>query len=352
MQGVARRANERLHAQILLQRLEEEFNVPPVFVDARDRRRAPGDVVRQEDEGLVPIGHLHTDAAQRELGRIFMTNLRAVERNLLVGQHAPARRDGARRGDVEVGVRAAACDKDHAGALQVREPRVIDVAHVEHQHCARLERLLPRDGHVMALAFRDHQHRGEIPIVVQGEMQLHRALPAPEGSPRKQVGTQVNDRRIQTQQLIRETKLLRPRDRATARQQLIEDRLIQLPGTVRIGIRERRPLRGGDPELRQPAFTARQPAADLAQRVRAPQLAEQHRDKLAPAREPPRVPLGLRLHHEVLKVRPRKELEQLIEDAAESGHRDWPPVCGDGVWRLRHHHTWQVQSLFACSARS
>jgi hypothetical protein len=57
----------------------------------------------------------------------------------------------------------------------------------------------------------------------------------------------------------------------------------------------------------------------------APELREQHRDELVPAREPARVPLRPRIDHGLLKLGARKKLEQLIEDAAESRHRGWPP---------------------------
>ena len=57
------------------------------------------------------------------------------------------------------------------------------------------------------------------------------------------------------------------------------------------------------------AFAACQAAANLAQRVRAPQLAEDHRHELPPARESARMPLGLGRDHGLLKVDPRKELE-------------------------------------------
>jgi len=79
------------------------------------------------------------------------------------------------------------------------------------------------------------------------------------------------------------------------------------------------------PEMRQLALATRQAAADLAERVRAPELGEQHRDKLVPARKAARMPLGLRVLDGALEFGPRKKLEQLIEDAAESRHRGWPP---------------------------
>ena len=88
--------------------------------------------------------------------------------------------------------------------------------------------------------------------------------------------------------------------------------------------------------MRQLALAARQPAADLAQRVRPAQLAEQHGDELAPAGEAARVPLGLRRHDGLLKLGARKKLEQLTEDAAESGHRGRPPSDVVNFGEVRH----------------
>ena len=53
--------------------------------------------------------------------------------------------------------------------------------------------------------------------------------------------TEVNDRRIQAEQLVLEAKLVARGDRLTARQRVIKDRLIQPPGVMGVGIRQRRP---------------------------------------------------------------------------------------------------------------
>src|SRR5260221_11392737 len=92
-----------------------------------------------------------------------------------------------------------------------------------------------------------------------------------------------------------------------------------------IRLRQGRPRGRRQSQMRQLALAACEAAADLAQRVRSPQLTEPHRDELAPTREPACVPLRLSRHDSLLKLRARKELEYLTEDAAESGHRGRPP---------------------------
>src|SRR5690606_35125715 len=112
--------------------------------------------------------------------------------------------------------------------------------------------------------------------------------------------------------------LLRAGDGTAPVEQLVEHLLVELPRSVLVGVGQRRPLRRRDPQMSQLALTARQPAADLAQRVRPSELTEQHGDELAPTREPARVALGVGTDHGLLELGAWKELEQLAEDAAES----------------------------------
>jgi hypothetical protein len=67
-------------------------------------------------------------------------------------------------------------------------------------------------------------------------------------------------------------------------------------------------------------FAAPQSPADLAQRVGAAELAEQHRHELPPAGEPAGMALGVRPRHQRLELGARKQLEELAEHAAESTH--------------------------------
>jgi hypothetical protein len=51
-----------------------------------------------------------------------------------------------------------------------------------------------------------------------------------------------------------------------------------------------------------------------------PNLAKQHRQKLPPTRESPRMALATMPRHRVLKLHARKQLEKLVENAAYSIH--------------------------------
>ena len=77
--------------------------------------------------------------------------------------------------------------------------------------------------------------------------------------------------------------------------------------------------------MAQLAFAGGQPAADLAQRLRTRQLAEEHGHELAPAGEVAGVALGFVLAHCGLKLGARKQLQHLTENAGYSDHGDGGP---------------------------
>src|SRR5208283_3565110 len=124
---------------------------------------------------------------------------------------------------------------------------------------------------------------------------------------------------IDDQQRVLESEgfLLGVRRLVTSPQQLLEDGLEQLPGSMRIGISQgrssRRPIQ---PEMPQLAFGGAQAPADLAQGMRLPQLTEQHRNQLRPAFEATGVALGLVFSDGSLKLQAREQLQQLGTNTA------------------------------------
>jgi len=113
-------------------------------------------------------------------------------------------------------------------------------------------------------------------------------------SPGKHLRAQIDHRRVEAEQLVFEPERLRAGHLATPRQDLIEHGLIERPGPMRIRVRQGRPARRRRPEMRHLALATRQAAADLAQRMCASELREQHRDELIPTGKAARMPLGLR----------------------------------------------------------
>src|SRR5205807_3648201 len=105
-------------------------------------------------------------------------------------------------------------------------------------------------------------------------------------------------------------------------QRLFENRLVQFPRPILIGIGQRGLLgRYRHTQVLQLSLAARQAAANLTQRMRPSQLAKQHGHELAPTRETPRVAFGLVLLDRLLEIPTRKQLQHLRENAAYFVHR-------------------------------
>jgi len=77
--------------------------------------------------------------------------------------------------------------------------------------------------------------------------------------------------------------------------------------------------------MAQLAFAGGQPAADLAQRLRLPELAKQHGNELTPTGETTGVTFGAMLLHRAFKIVAGKELEKLRENGAYSIQGGIPP---------------------------
>src|ERR1035441_6461233 len=176
------------------------------------------------------------------------------------------------------------------------------------------------------LAFRHHGERRQVAIVVQQQVQLDGALRLLVLRPVEHAHRQVDDAAVQTHQLVLETELLSPALAAhqflALEQRLFEHRLVQLPRSMLIGVGQRGSLgRHRHPQMLQLSLATRQTAANLAQRMRASQLAKQHGHELAPTGETPRVPLGFVLLDGLLEVPTREQLQHLRENAAYFVHR-------------------------------
>jgi hypothetical protein len=92
-------------------------------------------------------------------------------------------------------------------------------------------------------------------------------------------------------------------------QQFLEYRSIEFPTAVLIGVGQRGTTRRClDSQMPQLAFACGQALCDLPQGLGMPQLAEQHRHKLCPTVESPRVPLRSVFGDRCFKLHPWDEL--------------------------------------------
>src|ERR1700689_4038705 len=205
---------------------------------------------------------------------------------------------------------------------QAGEPLVVGIPTIEHHNRARFQGQLARYLNLRLDGGLDHCVLGQIAVVIQQQMQLHSTFGAAKFGPVIHACTEVNHTAIQAQQLILEPEFLPSAYFSLALlQQLLKYLLGQLPRAMFIRVGQRRSFRALiHPQVSQLAFTSRQTAADLSQRLRSPQMTEQHRHHLAPTAKSTSVMLRPVLANCLLKLGPRKYPQNLRKNTAYSTH--------------------------------
>ena len=122
------------------------------------------------------------------------------------------------------------------------------------------------DLHIRDLPLRDPGELRKIPIVIQKQMEFDRPFGPSEPCPVKDAQAQIDRGRIEADQFVLKPELLSPSDlHPTAFEQLEENFLIQLPGTVFIGISQGGAVGRSDAQMVQFPLAASQPSDDLSE---------------------------------------------------------------------------------------
>ena len=211
-------------------------------------------------------------------------------------------------------------DKEDSRVRPLRKQREVVVGPVHRHDGARLH--VEHSGclHVRLLSVRDVDEARHVVAVADEHVGLHAPLGRAVLGPGEHRQTQDDDRGVHAVQPVLEPELVlprpelpeRPEPREGAHEQLLEHR----GGPVLVGVRQRRLVGSrAHAQVAQLSEAAGQAGADLAQRLRPRELAEQHRDELGPAREPFGVPLVTVLPDDPRELGLRKETKQLTEDA-------------------------------------
>ena len=155
-----------------------------------------------------------------------------------------------------------------------------------------------------------------------------------EAGPVEQRDRKIDQGRIQGIQLVAKTEAMPRRLLAAAIQELIEDILIELPGTLAVRVGERGLLRCLlQAKMNDLAETALETATDLPQAMRLGQLAKEHGDELIPAGESLGSMLGTGPLNGSLEVLAGEELQKLAKEAGYAYHQTALRLRGSGsVW--------------------
>ena len=308
-------ADEGLDLQILFDRLEEQFDLPAILVDRGDGAGTEAVMIGDEDEGAAGVLTDCLDPTQK-MPTLFL-GAASGQADGLILDDVPVLRHGVFLDHLEQGVVLHAGDEIDTGVGPFGEQTVVVVAPVIDNDGAPREMHLVGGLDVGHLAIGDDTEARQVAVVVEDQMQLDRALGGAELCPVVHREAQIDDGRIDADQLVLEAKLLLAHRFGGDRlEQAVEDLLEQLPRSMAVGVGQRRARRCLDAQVGELAFATLQPALDLPQGMGPSQLAEQHADKLTPTRQPLAAELRSRFLDHALEVGSRNQLEYLAKHAA------------------------------------
>ena len=192
-------AEEAAQPQVLFDPAKEQLDFPAMFVDERHSERIERKLIGQEDEPQFGFGIDIADAPQRFW--IAASALRGVESDGLIATQAGGRCDRSRRGHVVAGVGLEAGDEESTHRVQPVQARKIEISTIHHVIGTRTDRDLVERGDFVPVALVQAGKGGQIGPQIQQHVELHRRLRALPAGPRKQRKAQLDQRRIQREQI-------------------------------------------------------------------------------------------------------------------------------------------------------
>ncbi len=302
IQSVLRGAHEGLHLEVLLERLEEDLDLPAVLVDGGNSGGRQREVVGQENElfvmSFIPYNHSAEDM------RALLPCPDAGKSNMLICEEVAIDRDFLFSHDLVDGIVLHPCDEVDTCPCPGGEQGVVVVPLVHGDNGAFRERHLAGNSDVMPLSVGDVRIGGKIPVMVQQEMKLDRTLGSPELSPGEHAQAERYGGAVQGEKLVLESELsLLARHGSTVSvQQMVKEVPIHLPRPVGIGIGK-----GGLPgkvnksQVSDLAYAAGKASADLPDALGLSQLAEQHGYEVCPGAIPLRMPFGIVVENKLVE---------------------------------------------------
>lgn len=204
LHGVLRGAEERLYPKVLLDPLKKEFHLPPGTVDVCDRHGRQGEVVGQEDQGLVAVRVAVFDPPHlvREIGRA----VDAVRPHDLIANEAGAAVHGPGGEAAKLGVRLRSQDKEAASEMEAMKTCEVEIGTVHHVERVGFRNQHVQDVDVMQLSVGQVDEGGNVPVQVEERVQLDGALRLAEPRPREQRQAEIDRRGVERVYGILEVK--------------------------------------------------------------------------------------------------------------------------------------------------
>jgi hypothetical protein len=333
LQSIGAGADEGLDLQVLLEHFEEEFDLPAVPVYPANGGCSEGKVVSEKLNLTLVLFVPDNHPAQQFW--ILLSGHRAGESNELIMEHISMLRQGAVMYDFINGVLLESGNEENTGVVPLPEEFKVTVSAVHRDDAAGGKSKMAGSDDIGSLAFGDHREVRQIAVVVKEQVELNGTLRLTEISPRKQTETEVHGSRVEAEQFVLEAELLLFTRALTATEvpQMKEGILIELPGTVSVGVGKCALGRcGTQSQVAELAAGDGQSVADLPQALGLGELTEEHGDILVPGGKALGVALCPAFMDKARKGNPGYDLKYLAEQTCGKLHsRDSFEVFGGSL---------------------
>ncbi len=135
-------AQETPDVNVLLDPLEEQFDLPAAFVQRGVRQGGQADVVGPEDPCLSRLGVLEADSPQ--MLRVMLRRLEAVEHDALVADHVAGAVGGGRVHPSRIHACLGAGDQEGASRVHRIQALEVHIASIHHVKSPGLRGMDPR----------------------------------------------------------------------------------------------------------------------------------------------------------------------------------------------------------------
>ena len=325
LHGVLACAEKVLDAQVLLDPLEEEFDLPAVFVEGCDGGGRKTGVVGQKDQSLA-CGGVGKPNAPNVFG-IVLDGVEALERHALIGNH-PSVSIGWGRVDASgPKVVLGAGDKKGTCLMKAKQSLKIHVASVHHVEGSRLEDEHVEHLGVVGLAVREVYKGWDCAPKVQKGVDLYRRLGRTKQRPRKKAHAQVDGARVQgiDRVLQIQPQVFLDIDFACPSDQDCGKIGPDSPIPSLVGIGQGAFLdQGSKPHAIEFARVRPQARLDVSKRLSQSQLRKSHDSKVLGRRQRPHTRISLVTLHDSGETRPGDELHDLCKQRLADVHGQPP----------------------------
>ena len=154
-------SQKSLYAQVLLDPLEEQFNLPMAFVQRSNGQGRQRHVFGQKHQRLARCRVFEFHPAQ--MFRIVSSDVKTVQCDALIADHTAGSVCCTRVHTAGVHAALGAGNKKSAALVKVEQPRKIQIAPVHDMEGVRFERQDVEHVHIAEFAVADMDERGDCP---------------------------------------------------------------------------------------------------------------------------------------------------------------------------------------------